>query len=149
MLFLIRYVFSHAFNHCFTDGYRKVLILPAKFAPTQLILVYPERRLALYQLHYLFNGLARAERNQAMYVVDIAADEIKINVLGRRIVADVLEYFLPDFIAQVWFSVFGRPDKVDPDFDKWHGDYSAEARRRSATLLVWLKPLSLLNFLSH
>jgi hypothetical protein len=105
MLLLISDVSPHILQNRLADRNGKILVLPRELRPAQALLVNPERGLALYQLHDLFNPLVCAERDQAMNVVNVAADEIKINALRFSVLLDVLENLLPNFAVEVRLAI--------------------------------------------
>ncbi len=107
MFFLIGDVVPHALDNCFANRHRKILILPFKSSSAQFVLIYPKRRFAFYQLHYLFHRLVCAKRNQTMNVVFITVDEIKMDIFLCRVFPNMLENFLPNFISQKRLAVFG------------------------------------------
>ncbi len=61
MFFLPFNILSHLINYRFADGNGKIFVLPFKFRFAEFVPVYPERRLAFYQLNRFFNRLVCSE----------------------------------------------------------------------------------------
>ena len=81
------------------------------------------------QPHYLLKRLICPKGNQAMNVVDISADEIDMNALHPRILANVLKHIAPDFIVEERLAVLCRPNKVDPDSHPRHVSLAKAAKK--------------------
>jgi hypothetical protein len=107
MLFLIGDILSDALHERFTYRHGEVFILALESSATQPVFVYPERGLAFYQLHYLFNRLIRPQRNQTVNVVNVTADEIEKNILPLSILPNVLENPLPYLFRQKRLTILG------------------------------------------
>ena len=90
------------------------------------------------ELHQLFYGLIRAERDQTMDVIYMAIEEINENVLFTRVFSNMLEDLGANFIGQIRFSVFGRPHKMQPHFDIRHGEFLSSAQVNGN---IWAKAL--------
>ena len=107
MLLLTTNVISDLVQHRFADRHGEILILPAESSTTQLVLVDPERRLALDQLHDLLNCLVCAERDQTMHMVNIAVEQVNENAFLFGIFCDVLKNLRPDLSSQIRLAVLG------------------------------------------
>lgn len=58
-----------------------------------------------------------------MNMVKVSINEVNIHSFINCIFPDMIKYLLPDFIFQQRISVFGCPDKVNPNFYISHHHY--------------------------
>jgi type II restriction/modification system DNA methylase subunit YeeA len=108
MLFLLFNVFSHSVNNGFGDRYREIFILPLKFVFTNAILINPERRFALYQLHNLTHALVNAKGNKTVNMVSISIDKVNINAFFFGVFPDMVKNSLSYFAGfYKWNSMLG------------------------------------------
>lgn len=100
MCFLFRDVATNAVESRGIHRHCEIFVLPSEFCFSELILIYPKGRFALYQLHYLLDRLIGAKRDEAMNMIDVAVDHVDVNAFFAGVVEDVLEDGLSYLIAQ-------------------------------------------------
>ena len=120
MLFLRINVLSHAWQQRFAYGNCKILILPVKFASTELILIYPVRRFSFKQPHYLIQVLTGTQRHKAMNMLNPTVQCPNKNILCFRIFSNMLEDSVPDRFGKQGFAIFCCPNEMYPNADVWH-----------------------------
>lgn len=120
MLFLIGYVSPNRIKARWINRHSKILFLPRKPRFRQAVLIYPKRRFALYQLHYLIDRLVGSERNQTMDVVNISIDHVNMNSLCPGVFENMLKDPSAYTVDQQRLMVCGRPYEMYPDFYPRH-----------------------------